>query len=90
MNCRMRLPSLRYFLAFLFLSLNLMVFAQKIPAKPAVLYPVYDEVGLLTQTEKDVLNQKLIKFADSTSTEIEVIIIPTTGGEDVNYLATMY
>lgn len=66
------------------------VYAQKIPEKPAVLYPVYDQVGLLTQIEKDQLNQKLIKFADSTSTEIEVIIIPTTGGEDVNYLATMY
>lgn len=86
----MSLRSPKYFFAFLFLGLNIFVFAQKIPAKPAVLYPVYDEVGLLNQTEKDVLNQKLIKFADSTSTEIEVIIIPTTGGEDVNYLATMY
>nr|WP_234109337.1 TPM domain-containing protein [Chryseobacterium sp. R2A-55] len=78
------------FFALLFLGLNLIVSAQKIPAKPAVLYPVYDEVGLLSQTEKAALNQKLIKFSDSTSTEIEVIIIPTTGGEDVNYLATMY
>lgn len=80
----------KYVFALFFLGLNFLVFAQKIPAKPAVLYPVYDEVGLLTPTEKDALNQKLIKFSDSTSTEIEVIIIPTTGGEDVNYLATMY
>jgi uncharacterized protein len=86
----MRLPSLRNFFAFLFLGLNLFVFSQRIPAKPKILYPVYDEVGLLTPTEKDRLNQKLIKFADSTSTEIEIIIIPTTDGEDVNYLATMY
>lgn len=64
--------------------------AQKIPEKPKVLYPIYDQVGLLTDLEKDLLNQKLIKFSDSSSTEIEVIIIPTTGGEDVNYLATMY
>lgn len=86
----MRLLSRNYLLAFLFLGLNIFVFAQKVPAKPAVLYPVYDQVGLLTQSEKVQLNQKLIKFSDSTSTEIEVIIIPTTGGEDVNYLATMY
>lgn len=86
----MRLPSLKSFFIVLFLGFYFLVWAQKIPAKPAVLYPVYDEVGLLTQTEKDALNQKLIKFSDSTSTEIEVIIIPTTGGEDVNYLATMY
>lgn len=64
--------------------------AQSVPEKPAVLYPVYDKAGLLSESEKDALNQKLIKFSDSTSTEIEVIIIPTTGGEDVNYLATMY
>lgn len=86
----MRLPFLKSFFSLIFLGLNLLVFAQKIPAKPAVLYPIYDEVGLLNSTEKEELNQKLIKFADSTSTEIEVIIIPTTGGEDVNYLATMY
>ncbi|WP_027376723.1 TPM domain-containing protein [Kaistella palustris] len=86
----MRLLSLKNLLLCLFLGFNIVVSAQKIPAKPAVLYPVYDEVGLLTKSEKDQLNQKLIKFSDSTSTEIEVIIIPTTGGEDVNYLATMY
>lgn len=86
----MRLPSLKSFLAVLFLGLSVLIFAQKIPEKPAILYPVYDQVGLLTSAEKDELNQKLIKFSDSTSTEIEVIIIPTTGGEDVNYLATMY
>ncbi len=90
MNFPMRLLSLKNLLLCLFLGFNIVVSAQKIPAKPAVLYPVYDEVGLLTKSEKDQLNQKLIKFSDSTSTEIEVIIIPTTGGEDVNYLATMY
>ena len=70
MNCRMRLPSLKYYFLFLFLGLNIFVFAQNIPKKPAVLYPVYDQVGLLTQSQKDQLNQKLIKFSDSTSTEI--------------------
>lgn len=90
MNCRMRLPSLKNFFALLFLGLSVIAFAQLVPKKPAVLYPIYDQVNLLTATEKEQLNQKLIKFADSTSTEIVVIIIPTSGGEDVNYLATMY
>lgn len=90
MNFPMRLRSRNYFLAFLLLGLNIFVFAQRVPEKPAILYPVTDNVGILTQTQKDQLNQKLIKFSDSTSTEIAVIIIPTTGGEDVNYLATMY
>lgn len=86
----MRLPSLKNFFALLFFGFSLLMNAQNIPARPAILYPVYDQANLLTQTERDMLNQKLIKFADSTSTEIEVIIIPTTNGEDVNYLATMY
>ena len=90
MNCRMRLPSLKNFLALLFLGLSVIAFAQLVPKKPAVLYPIYDQVNLLTAAEKEQLNQKLIKFADSTSTEIVVIIIPNSGGEDVNYLATMY
>ncbi|MCU7612841.1 TPM domain-containing protein [Chryseobacterium sp. GMJ5] len=87
----MRLPSLKILFSFLLFCFYGFVSAQySIPEKPAVLYPVYDEANLLTQQEKDALNQKLIKFSDSNSTEIEVIIIPTTKGEDVNYLATMF
>ncbi|MBV2166441.1 MAG: TPM domain-containing protein [Kaistella sp.] len=86
----MRLRSLNKFLVVLFLGLNIFVFAQLVPAKPTKVFPVTDEVGLLTAAEREQLNQKLIKFYDSTSTEIAVIIIPTTKGEDINYLATMY
>lgn len=86
----MRLPSLRFLITFLLLGVAFMAFAQKVPEKPAVLYPIYDKANLLNATEEEMLNQKLIKFADSTSTEIEVIIIPSTEGEDINYLATMY
>ncbi len=90
MNFLMRLRSRKYFFAFIFLGLNLLVFAQLIPKKPVKIFPVTDNVGLLTQSERDQLNQKLIKFYDSTSTEIAVIIVPTSSGEDINYLATMY
>ena len=87
----MRLHSLKVYFVLFFISCFSFVAAQyPIPQKPAVLYPVYDEVGLLTQQQKDELNSKLIKFEDSTSTEIEVIIIPSTKGEDVNYVATMF
>ena len=88
MNCRMRLRSLNKLLTFLLLGLNIFVLAQLVPAKPAKIFPVTDDVGLLTPSEREQLNQKLIKFHDSTSTEIAVIIIPTTKGEDINYLAT--
>ncbi|MBA5247774.1 TPM domain-containing protein [Marnyiella aurantia] len=84
----MRSASLKFFTVFLICCGWFHTSAQyKIPQKPAVLYPVFDESGILSQNEKDLLNQKLIKFEDSTSTEIEVIIIPTTQGEDINFLA---
>ncbi|SHL47416.1 TPM domain-containing protein [Chryseobacterium polytrichastri] len=87
----MRLRSLKIVLSFVLICFYTFVSAQyTIPAKPAVLYPVFDEANILSQQEKDELNNKLIKFADSTSTEIEVIIIRSTKGEDVNFLATMF
>lgn len=90
MNYPMISASLKRYSFALFLIFGLFIKAQLVPEKPAVLYPVYDKANLLSEIEKDALNQKLIKFSDSTSTEIEVIILPTTNGEDVNYLATMY
>lgn len=91
MNSLMKLRSLKIVFSFLLICFYSFVSAQyTIPKKPAVLYPVYDEANLLSQQEKDALNNKLIKFADSTSTEIEVIIIPSTKGQDVNFLATMF
>ena len=91
MNYQMRLHFLRNFIWVLFLSIGSCISAQyTIPEKPKVLYPVYDEAGLLSLEEKELLNQKLIKFEDSTSTEIEVVIIPSTKGEDINFLATRF
>lgn len=87
----MRLLSLKRLSCIVLLGCYLGIAAQyRIPEKPQTLYPVYDEVGLLTETERQTLNEKLIKFEDSTSTEIEVIIIPSTQGEDVNFLATQF
>lgn len=90
MNYLMKLPSLKVGIIIFFVGLLSSLTAQKVPEKPKILYPVFDQANLLTAQEKDALNQKLIKFSDSSSTEILVIIIPTTGGEDANYLATMY
>lgn len=87
----MRSVFLKLFFLFAVATFFVSVVAQyKIPEKPAILYPVYDEAGLLTDSEKELLNQKLIKFEDSTSTEIMVIIIPTTDGEDVNFVAWQF
>lgn len=91
MKFPMRLLSLKnYFSLALLLAFSFLSAQYQIPQKPNILYPVFDEAGLLSPTEKELLNQKLIKFSDSTSTEIEVIIINSTKGEDVNFLATQF
>ena len=87
----MKLHFLKRFWLLCFSCLGIFLLAQyTIPDKPSVLYPIYDEVGILSQSEKEKLNQKLIKFEDSTSTEIEVVIISSTKGEDINFLATKF
>ena len=87
----MILHFLKGFIWVLLFSVSSGLSAQyTIPEKPKVLYSVYDEAGLLSSEEKELLNQKLIKFEDSTSTEIEVVIIPSTKGEDINFLATRF
>lgn len=87
----MRLRSLNKFWLLYCLSWGIFLSAQcAVPKKPIILYPVYDEAGLLTKEEREQLNQKLIKFEDSTSTEIEVIIIKSAKGEDINFLATKF
>lgn len=60
----------------------------KIPEKPKLQTSVYDYVNLLSSSEKSNLEQKLIRYSDSTSTQIVVAIISKTEGEDVGFLAT--
>lgn len=65
------------------------IFSQyKIPKKPDFQTSVFDYVGLLSASEKVTLENKLVKYSDSTSTQIVVGIINTTKGEDIGYLAT--
>lgn len=86
----MKLHFRNSFFSILFICLYSFVSAQfSVPEKPKLLYPVYDASNLLSKQETDELNRKLIAFSDSTSTEIEVVIIPTTNGEDPNFAATM-
>lgn len=68
-------------------------FAQfQIPEKPKLQTSVYDDknVDLLPDGQEKALEQKLIRYSDSTSTQIVVAIIPTTNGEDINYLGAQW
>lgn len=58
-----------------------------IPVVPKEQTSVYDYANLLSNTEKSTLKNKLIKYSDTTSTQIVVAIISTTQGENIGLLA---
>ncbi len=63
-----------------------MVAQYTVPEKPSFIPPVIDEVGLLTTTQFRNLSEKLKNYSDTTSTEMIVVIIPTTKGESIGIL----
>jgi uncharacterized protein len=66
-------------------------FAQfAIPDKPDLETSVYDYIQLLSSSEKNALEQKLISYSDSTSTQIVVAIIRSTEGENINFLGAQW
>lgn len=79
----------------LFLTTILSIFAglfftvnaqYNIPNKPKYIPPVIDSTGTLQQYQFNALTQKLRHYSDSTSTEVIVVIIPTTKGENIGLL----
>lgn len=61
-----------------------------IPEKPAKQTCLYDYVGLLNSSATRFLKEKLIRYSDSTSTQIVTIIIESTNGDDILELATRW
>lgn len=58
----------------------------KIPAKPDFQTSVYDYANVLAVNEKAQLEEKLIHFADSTTTQIVVVTIESLNGSDIGIL----
>jgi uncharacterized protein len=67
------------------------VFSQgyKIPEKPEFQTSVYDFTNpkLLSEAQKTSLESKLVRYSDTTSTQIVIAIIASTEGENISYLA---
>ncbi len=62
-------------------------FAQfTIPEKPSFQTSVYDYANVLSSDEKAQLEEKLIRYSDSTTTQIVVITIESLKGEDIGIL----
>lgn len=64
------------------------VFAQfDVPPVPDKQTSLYDYVNLLSSSQQQALEEKLVKYSDTTSTQIVVAIISTTKGENIGLLA---
>ena len=62
----------------------------QIPEKPEKETSVYDYINLLSAVQKNTLEQKLIRYSDSTSTQIVIAIIASTQGENITYLGAQW
>ncbi|AWH85104.1 methanol dehydrogenase [Flavobacterium album] len=57
-----------------------------IPEKPSFQTSVYDYAKILGDDEKKALEEKLVRYSDSTSTQIVIITIETLKGESIGEL----
>ena len=74
-------------LVLLFVFCGIYVQAQfTIPDKPSFQTSVYDYADVLNPTEEKELESKLIRYSDSTSTQIVVISVEDLKGEDIGIL----
>ena len=74
-------------ITFLLLLSHLGFSQYEIPKKPDLQTSVYDYAKLLSDSEKSQLEEKLIKYSDSTTTQIVVVTVETINGEDIGILA---
>lgn len=77
---------IQLFVCLLFTQIGLAQYT--IPEKPASQTSVYDYAKVLNETEKAQLEEKLVRYSDSTSTQIVIVTIESLKGEDVSQLAT--
>lgn len=86
MKILIKFPKSLWILAVCFISQ--VGFSQfTIPEKPDFQTSVYDYAKLLSDSEKQQLEEKLVRYSDSTTTQIVVVIVDNIKGEDIGILA---
>lgn len=73
----------KYFISILLLLFSTLAIAKEIPAKPNPPRLVNDFAGMLNASEREALEQKLVAYDDSTSTQIAIVTERTLDGEDI-------
>lgn len=56
---------------------------KELPVKPVPQKLVVDYTNTLAPDQKEALEQKLVAFDDSTSTQVAVVLVETTGDRDI-------
>lgn len=74
------------FLLFLFFSTTLIAQQDRFP-EPKGEKPVHDFAEILDANQEATLNNFLIGYADTTSTQIVIVTMPNIGGDDPNLYA---
>ncbi len=74
---------LKYFLLVFLIQFVAISFAQQYPPRPIPPQLVNDKLGLLTQDQKQALEQKLVEFDKKTSTQIAIVTTDDIQGMDV-------
>jgi len=69
-------------------SFNFLVAQDYLPEKPKLETSVYDYAKMMSGNEAKLLEQKLISYNDTTSTQIVVITVNSLSGNDVAIYAT--
>ncbi|RZK22822.1 MAG: TPM domain-containing protein, partial [Hymenobacter sp.] len=84
--------ALRSLLALvLWLSIVLAARAQDVPPPPSPARLVNDLAHVMQPQEADALEQKLVSYNDSTTSQIAVVTVPTLGGNDIaDYAQKLY
>ena len=75
-----------FLITLFFLNCGFLYAQFTIPEKPSFQTSVYDYANVLSADEKTQLEEKLIRYSDSTSTQIVVITIESLKGEDIGIL----
>lgn len=78
---------IRFLLVITLLLFHYIGFSQyTIPKKPSVQTSIYDYADVLNANEEKLLEDKLVHFSDSTSTQIVIITVNDLKGEDIGIL----
>jgi uncharacterized protein len=73
-------------LTLFFMHCSVLYAQFTIPEKPSFQTSVYDYAKVLSADEKAQLEEKLIRYSDSTTNQIVIITIETLKGEDIGIL----